>query len=280
MKTHPHNCLLSFKGRLISQIHCWLLKGWVFGAWLGVWMISSQALQAQPVETLWQEGIRLEKRNEDVPALEYFMKVLQINPAHLGALCKASKLYSRLGGRSEIKSEKKELMLKAKALACEAIHTDNQNADAHFQYLLALGMLSEIADNPKDKLESARIIRNEAETILLLDSNNAGAYYVLGKWNAALSGLNWFERFIGQTLLGGIPPGASYTEALRLFQHAIDLQPGCIMFYYGMAKTLADHGQNEDAMKNLEKALLLPILEPDDLIRKEKCKRLISQIRK
>jgi tetratricopeptide (TPR) repeat protein len=280
MKTHQHNSLPSFNARPIYQIHFRWLKGWAFSAWLGLWVISSQPLQAQPVETLWLEGIRLEKRNEDVLALEYFMRILQSNPGHPGALCKASKLYSRLGGRSEIKSEKKEMMLKAKSLACEAIHTDNQNADAHFQYILALGMLSEIADNPKDKLESARIIKNEAEIILLLDSNNAGAYYVLGKWNAALSGLNWFERFIGQTLLGGIPPGASYAEALRLFQHAIDLQPGCILFYYGMAKTLADHGQNEEAMKNLEKALLLPMLEPDDQIRKEKCKRLVAQIRK
>ena len=274
MKTHQHNSLP------FSQIHFRLLRGWAFGAWLGVWVISSQPLQAQPVETLWQEGIRLEKRNEDVPALEYFMKILQHNPDHLGALCKASRLYSRIGGRSEIQSEKKELMLKAKTLACEAIHTDNQSADAHFQYVLALGMLSELADNPKDKLESARIIKSEAETILRLDSNYAGVYYVLGKWNAALSGLNWFERFIGHTLLGGIPPGASYDEALRLFQHAIDLQPDCILFYYGLAKTLADHGQNEEAMKNLDKALLLPILEPDDQIRKERCKRLVTEITK
>lgn len=280
MKTHRHNSLLPSIGRLIYQIHFRLMKGLVFSAWVGVWVISSLPMQAQSVETLWEEGIRLEKRNEDVPALEYFMKILQSNPAHLGALCKASKLYSRLGGRSEIKSEKKELMIKAKTLACEAIQTDNQNVDAHFQFILALGMLSEMADNPKDKLESARIIKNEAETILLLDSNNAGAYYVLGKWNAALSGLNWFERFIGQTLLGGIPPGASYTEALRLFQHAIDLQPGCILFYYGIAKTLADHGQNDEAMKNLEMALSLPNLEPDDQIRKENCKRLVTQIRK
>src|SRR5258706_9544407 len=121
MKTHQHNSLPSFNVRPISQIHFRLLKGWAFTAWLGLWVISPQPLPAQPVETLWQEGIRLEKRNEDVPALEYFMRILQSSPGHLGALCKASRLYSRLGGRSEIKSEKKEMMLKAKTLACEAI---------------------------------------------------------------------------------------------------------------------------------------------------------------
>ena len=125
MKTHQHSSPSSF-GRYISQLHFRLLKSWALYTWLGVWMISSQTIQAQPVETLWQEGIRLEKRNEDVPALDYFMKILQNNPAHLGALCKASKLYSRLAGRSGIKSEKKEMMMKAKTLACEAIRTDKK----------------------------------------------------------------------------------------------------------------------------------------------------------
>src|SRR5258706_2162418 len=167
MKTHQLKSLQTSTGMHISQIHFQWANAWVFTVWVGVGMISSQTSQAQPVEDLWQEGVRLEKRNEDVQALEYFMKILEHNPAHPGALCKASKLYSRLGGRSKIRSEKKEMILKARTLASEAIHTDNQNPDAHFQYILALGLLSEMADNPKDKLESARIIKKEAETVLL-----------------------------------------------------------------------------------------------------------------
>lgn len=276
MKKHQQNAL----PRQIFQKLFRLIKDWIVRALLAACLISSQTGQTQPVEALWEEGLRLEKRNEDAPALEYFMKILQHNPNHIGALCKASKLYSRIGGRSEIKSEKKEKVLKAKTLACEAIHIDSQNTDAHFQYIVALGLLSEMADNPKDKFENARIIKKEAETVLRGDSNYAAVYYVLGKWNDALSGLNWFEQFIGQTLLGGIPPGASYPEALRHFQHAIDLQPDCILFYYGMAKTLADHGQYDEALKKLEEALLLPILEPDDQKRKESCKQLVNQIKK
>jgi len=247
MKKYQQNRLPASIGMRVSQILFRMMNALVIRVWIGVWLVSSQMLQAQPDETLWQEGVRLEKRNEDAPALEYFMKILQNNPAHLGALCKASKLYSRIGGRTEIKSEKKENVLKAKALACEAIHIDNQNTEAHFQYMIAMGLLSEMAENPKDKLENARVIKKEAETVIRLDSNIAGVYYVLGKWNAALSGLNWFERFIGNTLLGGIPPEASYPEALRLFQHAINLQPDCILFYYGMAKAMADHGQYAEA---------------------------------
>lgn len=273
MKTSQHSGLPYSHGR-----HFPWLTNWVFRMWVGVCLVSCQTGQCQPVETLWQEGVRLERRNEDAPALDYFMKILQHHPNHVGALCKASRLYSRIGGRSEIKSEKKEKVLKAKTLACEAIRADGQNTDAHFQYIVALGLLSEMADNPKDKLENARVIKKEADTVLRLDSNYAGVYYVLGKWHAALSRLNWFEQFIGHTLLGGIPSGASYPQALRSFQRAIDLQPDCILFYFGMAKTLADHGQYEAALMKLEEALLLPILEPDDQIRKENCKQLVKQI--
>ncbi len=280
MKKNQHCTLSPSVERQGCQVLPRWLKTTVLIGCLGGCLGSPQVARTQPVETLWQEGVRLEKRNENAEALEYFIKILQHDPNHLGALCKASRLYSRIGGRPGIKSEKKENVLKAKTLACEAIQKDNNNTEAHFQYIVALGLLAEMADNTRDKLENARVIKKEAETVLSIDSNYAAVYYVLGKWNAALSGLNWLEQFIAQTLLGGIPGGASYPEALRDFQHAIDLQPDCILFYYGMAKTLADHNEHEEALKVLGEALLLPILEPDDQIRKENCNRLVKQIKK
>ena len=252
--------------------------GWVFRAWVGVCLLSAQPGKTQSLEALWQDGVCLEKRNEDARALPYFTKILQYNPRHIGALCKASMLHSRFGGRPGIRSERKENVLKAKTFAFEAIQIDTVNIDAHFLYIVALGLLSEMADNPKDKLENARIIKKEAEIVLRLDPNHAAVYYVLGKWNDALSQLNWIEQFLSRILLGGIPAGASYPEALRNFQHAIDLRPDCILFYYGMAKTLAGHGQRAEALKKLEEALSLPLLEPDDQLRRENCKRLVGQI--
>ena len=234
-------------------------------------LASVPYVHCQSVQDIWNEGMRFEEKFQDAEALECFMKILARNPGHFGSLCQASKLSSRLGARTDNLSEKKKKVLFAKDLACRAMSADQLNADAHFHYMVALGLVAEMADNPVEKLENARIIKREAEVILRLDSNYAAVYYILCKWHAALSGLSWVERLIANTVLGGIPEGASYTESLLCFQRAINLRPDYILFYYGLSKTLAGHGQQEMALKTLEQALLLPALELDDEIRKEDC---------
>ena len=68
MKKREPNALPPSIGIPNSQIHFRLLKALAFKSWLGICLLSSQTGQAQPTETLWKEGVRLEKRNEDGPA--------------------------------------------------------------------------------------------------------------------------------------------------------------------------------------------------------------------
>ena len=248
---------------------------------IGFWICLTSALNAycQSAQDLWNEGMRFEEKFQDAEALRCFMKILERYPGHSGALCHASKLSAQLGGRLDNLMEKKKKVMFAKDLACRAMAADQLNADAHFHYIVALGLMAEMADSPVEKLENARIIKREAEFILRLDSNYAGVYYILGKWHAAISGLRWVDRLIIKALLGGLPEGASYNESILSFQRAVRLRPDYILFYYGLSKALADHGQNEVALKTLEQALLLPSLEPDDEIRKENCKRLIHLLK-
>ncbi len=233
----------------------------------------------QGVDSLWRSAEAYEARYDDELALECVLKVLDITPDNGEALIEASRLYSRLGGREQDEEEKKEKVMTAKSLALRAIALDTNRVEAHFQLIVALGMLSEMAKNPGEKLEHARLIRQECARVLRRDCDHAGTHYIMGKWHHGLSRLSWFERLIVEAIFGGVPAEASSSEAYRFFKRAIDLQPDYILFRYGLATMLADTGRPEEAIEVLEQALLLPDAEPDDAIRKANCRRLLNRVR-
>jgi sterol desaturase/sphingolipid hydroxylase (fatty acid hydroxylase superfamily)/tetratricopeptide (TPR) repeat protein len=237
------------------------------------------AVAGQPVETLMAAGIAEEQSRNEVHALKLYRQVIQLEPNHSDALIHASRMISNQAGRSQSKEDKRRFAIEAGELALQALAVSPDNTEALLAHCISFGLQSEVAYSPSEKLRHAKLIQHEAETMLSIDPNFAPACYILGKWHFELSRLNWAEKLACNLLFGGVPKGASFGQALNYFERAIALQPDFILFHYGKATALYHAGKYDLVVATLEKALRLPDSDPDDAIRRHKCRYLLSESR-
>lgn len=239
--------------------------------------VAAGPLYAQSADSLIRWGLMAEKKYDHATALNFYLRAVYADDQNAEALWRASRAVSTQAGRSRSNLIKAAKAAEANSLATRAIQLDSSNTQARFARAIALGMASAAASNPRDKLANARVIHREIQTILSCDPTFAPAYYVLGKWHLELSKLNWAERLTCNVLFGGVPKEASLDEALRCFDMAIHLESGFLLFYYGKASALYQAGKYTEVVHILEQALLLPTDNPDDMIRRQDCIRLLHE---
>ncbi len=241
-------------------------------------LISIQIAWGQSADSLFREGLRLEKSFRTDEALDRYRNAIQLNPGHVPALTHFSRMLSNRAGHNPNFQQKIKDLHEAEAISKRAIAQKTNSTDAHFSLIVTLGLQAESAGSPREKIKNAKIIRDEAETILRLDSTYALAWFVLGKWHHELSRLNWYERLACEWFFGGLPEGISMDKAVYYFNRALRFEPDSILFLYGQAISLHYLHEDEKARAILKRALQLPLKDPDDSIRKEKCSELLEEI--
>lgn len=250
---------------------------------LSITLLLQVAVAAgQSMEDLLADGLSFEKQFRTEEALERYERIISEDPNHTQALTHASRMMSNIGGRFPMDQRdlKRPYYDKARAYASRAIELNPESADARLAHIISLGLLSEISRSPREKVADAKLIYAEAKAILGLDPEFPEAYFVLGKWQLELSRLNWFELFAVRLLFGGLPEDISKQAALDYFNKAIAINPHSILFLYGVASAYADLGDKSKARQHLEKAIALPLADPDDAQRKERCRQLLRTIQK
>ena len=80
---------------------------------------------------------------------------------------------------------------------------------------------------------------------------------MLAVWNVKITSLNLIERMAANAVLGGVPKGASYENAEQAFDKAIALEPDYVNHRLEYGRLLKDLHRNEDARRQLEKAVAL-----------------------
>jgi sterol desaturase/sphingolipid hydroxylase (fatty acid hydroxylase superfamily) len=241
--------------------------------------LSVSLVVAQTADEWIGRGLKAEKKFNDQAAYECYRQAFTVELENTEALWRASRMLSNLAGRSAEKATKASRSLRAVELAKSAIKLDPQNKEARLCHIIALGILSEAAGSPSEKLTNAKTIYAEAQTIIKLDSLYAPAYFVLGKWHLELAKLNWAEKLACNLLFGGVPRGVSLEKSIGYFERAIQLQPDYILFHYGKASALYYTGKYDKVIAVLEDALKLSPVEPDDNLRIQKCRKLLSESR-
>jgi len=243
--------------------------------------LASLITGAQPAATIYNEGLQLEQNFNVEGALLKYQQAIALQPNNILALTHASRMLTNIGGRltPEHKEEKRKYYNQGKTYALKALSLDSTIVDTHLAYLVALGLLTEVANSAGERVHDAKIIKHEAETIIRIDSTFGAGYFILGKWHLEVSKLNWMERWACQLFFGGLPE-ASIPKAIAYLKKASRLQPNTILYLFGEASAYAYEGDKKTAAALLKKAIALPPKEPDDLQRKQRCEQLLKELQK
>ena len=185
-----------------------------------------------------------------------YAAAVQAAPASLEALCRLSKSESELG---ELRKgdEQKRTRAAAAEHARAAIKVAPDSAAGHVWLSVALGRQA-LSEGPKTKLALSREIKSEVDRTLALNPAQGRAWHVLALWNRKLASLNFIERTVAKTVLGGVPKGASMENAVADMQKAIELDPAYVNHRLEQGRTFMQLKRTSDARRELERAVALP----------------------
>ena len=191
-------------------------------------------------------------------AWQEYKLALQLEPASLMALCRAARAESELGEDAEGERQR-QLVAAAVEHARAAVRAAPDSAQGHVWLAVALGRQA-LKEGPKTRLALSREIKSEADRALAIDPGIGRAYHVRAMWNRKISSLNVFERLAANTVLGGVPKGASMDNAVNDFRKAIQLEPGYINHRLELGRTCMMLKRYAEARQELQAAASLPPL--------------------
>jgi hypothetical protein len=245
-----------------------------------VWLaFASYATCASvPADELIKEANQLFRQFKDREALEKFQMVLLQQPSNYEALYKTSLLNTRIGLRYADETEKLEYLTAAKGYAEMALAANEEGADSHYAYALAVHNLS-IASGAKERILHIRLVKRHLEKALRLNPQHAGAWQLLGRWNYKVANFNFLERGAAELLINGIPRGASNEKAIEALHNSINCDPLNISGYYDLAIIYRDMKLKDQSVAVLQDALDLKLMTSEDLEISRRCKALLISLK-
>ena len=121
--------------------------------------------------------------------------------------------------------------------------------DPDAQYRLAAVMGARLDhEHGRDKMSGAEALRDQAQRVLALDADHAGASYMLGRLHASVLRMSGFKRFMAKSLFGGgALQGASWEEAQRLLETAVRGDPCVPEHHLELARVYGHMGDEAGA---------------------------------
>ncbi len=193
-------------------------------------------------------------RLEDARAA--YDEAVKATPTHVPALCRLSRTYSELG-ETQKGDTQRMTWAEAVKLARQAVRVAPDSAAPHVWLAVALGRQA-LREGAKTRLALSKEIKAEVDRSISLDAGIGRAWHVLAVWNMKIAAMNSMERMTANTVLGGVPKGATRENAEQAFQKAIELEPDYVNHRVQYGRLLKDLKRVADARRVLEKALSLP----------------------
>ena len=179
-------------------------------------------------------------------------------------------------GEVKDNDEAETLFLKAEAYARTCIRLDSSNAEGHTWLAAALGY-SALNAGMKEQLRLTNELQAEIDKALALNPHNDAAYSIRGSLYRTLGNLGWLQRQLATLLLGSVPPGG-FEEAEVALKHAIAYAPDVMRHHYELGVLYLDWDRTDEAKKELEIAVTLPVRVAIDRPRLAKIKQLLASL--
>lgn len=163
-------------------------------------------------------------------------------------------------------------------LAKKSLRLDSNNAESHYAYAFAIGVISEY-ESHKQQIAIAGVMKKELDKTLRLNPHHAGAYHLLGRWYDKLAGFNSMEKMAVKVLYGTSLPEGTYAEAAAAYEKAVFYDPDYILHQYELANVYHQMGKDADAKVWLQNAINNTTYAGDDVTMvKNSCRKLLAQL--
>lgn len=220
---------------------------------------------------------RLYENQQDSAALAEVRRARLEDPASLQARWREAFILLAVANRTPGSEARRSLLRQAlpKADSLTRLHPDA--SEAWFVAALALGVESTVA-SPRRRVSLAKEMRQRIGRSLILDTRNAGAWYLLGKWHESLASLGPMERGLADLLLGGMPKGVSLDSARISLEEAAGLRPADLQIHRDLMQVLIVQGRKEAAKGIGRRALGFPIASAGDRDNRKAIEGLLRQL--
>lgn len=210
-------------------------------------------------------------------ARQFYADAIAADSNFFAALWKLARVESEMGEDATGK-EQKELVMASVGHARAAIQAAPDRAQGHAWLAATLGRQA-LKEGPRTRLALSREIKSEADRAIAIDPNYALAYHVRALWNRKVASLNFMERAAANTVLGGVPKGASLENAVRDLQRSIELEPLRVVHHLELGRTLLELKRRDEARAALEHAVALaPTAGPRDPKYQAEARALLAKL--
>jgi Flp pilus assembly protein TadD len=239
-------------------------------------LASSAAFAQSDVEQLLAQGLAQDARFDTAGALQTFLQAEKLAPNDANVLYRIAREYALSMNDTASTDEQRSRGEQALGYAKRAVAADPNNAQAHLAAAICYGRLSSLVDT-RTRIGYSRLIKEQVDAAVALDPKDDYAYHVLGVWNYELAGLSPLLRGMARVIYGTVPD-ASYEDAVRDFQKAVELAPERVSHHVELGRTYAALGKKDLARKELNLALSLSDHEKDDAESKRRARAALQKL--
>lgn len=197
-------------------------------------------------------------------------------PSTASILWRLSRVHVDIGEQTDSKKDKERWYRDALQIAEDAFEADSSDADVFLTLAIAMGRVA-LVSGTREKVERSRSVKENIDAAIGLDPANDASYHVRARWHYEVSSLGLFARTIVKVVYGGLPT-ASYEMAAQDYQLAIQHKDQ-IIHRLELGRTYIKLGENDRAREHLEKALSMPLIDPDDPMHQTEARELLNKAR-
>ena len=225
-------------------------------------LLFSATMHAGPAAAMIAQGdVHYDQFNAQ-EALKFYLPAERLEPTNVRLLVRISREYRHLMSDAPKTEEKLRLGGLAVEYAKRAAALGPEDPDAQLAVAISYGKLQPYEGN-KEKLETSRIIKQEADKTLRLNPGSDLAWHVLGRWNMGYAEITGVKRALAEVAYGKLPV-TTYEDAAKCFEKAIALKPDRLMHYIELGRVYAHMERTADAKRVLSQGLAMAATEKDD----------------
>ena len=162
--------------------------------------------------------------------------------------------------------------------ARRAVALNPSHAEGHVALARALGRTA-LSVGKRERVKYAGEVREQALEALKYDPRHAGALHIMGVWNAEIMRLSGVTRFMAKNFLGGkVFETASWKEAVRYMEQAVEVDPARLIHRIDLAEIYADAGDKAKARAAYQHVVNARAVEPADAKYKQRATEALRSL--